>query len=126
MSPKAAAKGKPAKRTGKAKGPGRKAPARNPRIIRHRLVWQGVTLALRYEPRSSCSDEHSLLELKVVRPQGVPLPITATGNWSHFLPRGEVEEGGGPESYVCRLLDQEAASQAYRHALARWRQLELF
>jgi hypothetical protein len=122
----AAAKDKRAKRAkaGKAKGRGRKAPAK-PRATWHRLTWCGVRLAVRLT--RNCFGYYDHLEVRVLAsPEARPIPITDTGYRSHFLPIGEVEEAGGASAYLRVWLEQEACSSAYRRALARWRQLELF
>jgi len=129
MTPKSATRKKPRAKPARGKaatGKQRNAPPAKPkrRITKHKLIWQGVALAVSYEPESFASHAH--LELRVLAPEGVPIPVTETGYRSHFLPRGYVEQAGGPVAYVRSWLEREAPSPAYRYALARWRQLELF
>ncbi|MGA9580423.1 MAG: hypothetical protein WBR13_00460 [Allosphingosinicella sp.] len=129
MTPKPRAKNKPRAKPARGKaatGKQRNAQPARPkrRITKHKLIWQSVTLAVSYEAESFASHAH--LELRVLAPEGMPIPVTETGYRSHFLPRGYVEDAGGPVAYVRRWLDREATSQTYRRALARWRQLELF
>jgi hypothetical protein len=107
---------RPAGKTGRAK-------ASKPRPIR--LVWDGLTLSIRYEPSSYVGYAH--LQVQVTAPErGAPLPITETGYRSHFLPRGEVEMAGGPAAFVRNWLDEAARSPAWHRRRFRWRQLELF
>jgi hypothetical protein len=83
-----------------------------------------VSIAMQYEPAGSGFYAH--LELRVIAPEGVPIPVTETGYRSHFVYPALIGYAGGPVGYLRRWLDQEAGSPAYRRALDRWRQLELF
>jgi hypothetical protein len=89
------------------------------------LVWDGVTLHVSYNPHW-LKTKTAHLEINVVQPEGAPLPVTDTGYRSHFLNSGIVEEAGGPLPYVQAWLDREARNPAYRRAIERWRQLDLF
>ncbi len=97
---------------------------RKPEIVRRKLVWRGVLVAIRYEPNPGGYFDH--LELRVVGPQGAPIPVTETGYRSAYPYPNLVKAAGGPVAYVRKWLDQEARSPAYRRALDRWRQLDLF
>ena len=102
--------------------------ARGPRAARpkaDKLQWEGVTLAVAYEPRW-LESETAHLEVRVQAPKGAPLPITETGYRSHFLPCGAVEDAGGPITFVRAWLDEAAKSAAWRRVRNRWRQLDLF
>jgi hypothetical protein len=97
-------------------------------IVRQRLDWRGVKLTVTYDPAyfPSASYHSAHLEIRVLSPEGAPLPISDTGYRSHFLPKGYVADAGGPADYVRSWLDRESSSPAYRRALDRWRQLDLF
>lgn len=102
--------------------------ARKSGIVRQRLEWRGVKLSVVYDPAyfpsvSYCSAH---LEIRVLAPEDAPIPVTDTRFRSHFLLKGYVEHEGGPAAYVRAWLDREACSPAYRRALDRWRQFDLF
>jgi hypothetical protein len=131
--PKSAAKREPAK-AGKAKAQKanppkvkprtRKARPAKPEIVRRKLVWRGVLIGIQYEPGGFAYYAH--LELRVIAPVGAPIPVTNTGYRSHHLHPKPVKSAGGPVAYVRKWLDHESRSPAYRRALDRWRQLDLF
>ncbi len=114
----------PAKPKGKARAKPRAKAKAKPETIRRKLVWRGVLLAIHYQPKSYGLLAH--LELRVIAPEGAPIPVTDTGYRSHFLYPFWVREAGGPVAYVRQWLDGESRSPAYRRALDRWRQLDLF
>ena len=90
-----------------------------------RLVWRGIVCRVTHE-RDYISKGWSHIELRVVRPKGRPLPITDTGYRSHFLDEDVLYAAGGPVSFFHAWLDREANTKAYRKALAKWQQLDLF
>jgi hypothetical protein len=96
------------------------------------LVWDGVTIEVRYEPdwwghsKFGPDRQISHLEIEATAPKRAPLPVTETGYRSHFLAPGEVEEAGGPASFLRAWLDQEARTPTWRRADAARRQLDLF
>ena len=129
MTPKSATKSKPRAKPARGKAATSKQRNARPakpkrRVTKHKLIWRGVTIAVSYEPESFASHAH--LELRVLAPEGIPIPVTETGYRSHFLPRGHVEDAGGPVAYVQQWLERELGNPTYKRALARWRQMELF
>ena len=104
--------------------------ARAPLI--ERLVWEGRTVEVRYEPDWGSMSELgpgrqvAHLELQTIDPEMAPLPVTGTGYRSQFIPAGVVEEAGGPAAYARQWLDSEARTPAWRRTEAAWRQLDLF
>ena len=109
-SPKAAARAK-------------KTPA--PRETTERFTWHGIEMSATHTP-NYISTDWSHIELRVVKPKGVPVPITDTGYLSHFLDANELRANGGAVAFFLAWLDHEANSKAYAKALAKWRQLDLF
>jgi hypothetical protein len=100
--------------------------------ITERLDWQGVRVAVSYEPdwlgmaerTSDAATAH--LEVKRVSPNWAVLPITETGYRSQFLPRGAVERAGGPAAYVRAWLDEAAKAPDWRRKEFQSRQMSLF
>ena len=97
-----------------------------------RLVWQGRTIEVRYEP-DWCSlpelgpgRQLAHLEVQVMNPPMAPLPITETGYRSHFILIGSVEQSGGRAACVRAWLEAEARSPVWFRIEAKWRQLDLF
>src|SRR5690606_2796113 len=67
----------------------------------HEIVWNGVRIAISYEPRwLSLSDDYGLdtahLEIEAIEPERAMLPITETGYRSHFTTAATVDGYGGP------------------------------
>lgn len=96
-----------------------------PRKTVQRFTWRGVEMTASHEP-NYISDGWTHIALRVIKPKGKPVPITDTGFRSHFLDEDEVVEAGGAAAFFRAWLDREAESKAYRLALAKWQQLDLF
>jgi hypothetical protein len=97
----------------------------------HETVWNGIAIAITYEPDwLNCSRDSGLdtahLEIRAISPEGVPLPITETGYRSHFTNAETVASYGGPVAFVLAWLDEEANTPAWRRRAAAARQLSLF
>lgn len=101
-------------------------------IIATTFDWQGITLEVTYEPDwLNMGDRdpnlgHAHLEIRAIKPERAPLPITETGYRSHFLHPGEIDLLGGPVAYVQTWLDEMAQSREWRDYEERSRQLSLF
>jgi hypothetical protein len=97
-------------------------------IVTEELVWRGTSVSVVYKPDHAGHKDFRLshLEVRVVAPEGAPLPVTDTGYRSHFLPAGIVEEEGGPARFVEGWLNAEAQTKAWRRIEARWLQPDLF
>ena len=102
-------------------------------IITEIFVWNGITIAVGYEPlwlafRGEPPGEFDMahIEVRVVEPRSAPIPITETGYLSHFTGIGVVEEAGGPIAFVKAALDEKANSKSWRAAQAKWQQQDLF
>ncbi len=102
-----------------------------PEIV-ERLVWDGVTIELRYETDwgglSEMGPAHQIAHVivRVLEPVGAPLPITETGYRSQFLRPWEVEEAGGLAPFVRGWLNEAACQPVWRRVQTAWRQLDLF
>lgn len=81
----------------------------------HRMDWQGIALSVRVtRPFLNTGYDHLELETS----GRVPLPVTATGYRSHFMPSGILEDD--PCEQVRAWLDHEAAKDT-----GCWRSLQL-
>lgn len=91
----------------------------------HRFLWQGIEIEATYWPSKWGTTAH--LEIRSIRPERAPLPITETGYRSHFHPCGTVEANGADVvAQVTAWLDEEAAKPAWRRYVGASRQLSLF
>lgn len=90
-----------------------------------RFTWRGIECSATHTS-DYISTGWSHVELRVLKPKGMPVPITETGYRSHFLDEADIKAAGGPAAFFRAWLEREAASKAYAKALARWRQLDLF
>lgn len=91
----------------------------------YRFAWQGIDIEASYEPASIGGFAH--LEIRSVKPEAAPLPITETGYRSHFHPAGTVEAlGGDVAAQVTAWLDEEAAKPHWKRYVEASRQGELF
>lgn len=91
----------------------------------HKLVWRHVTCRVRHT-RDYINAGWSHIEIIVLVPKNVPLPITQTGYLSHFMDEEELAKAGGPVAFFMAWLDREARSAAWAKAEFKWRQLGLF
>lgn len=101
------------------------------RYEHHEIVWNGVKIAISYEPRwLNLDDDYGLdtahLEIEAIAPERAPLPITETGYRSHFTTANAVAAMGGPVALVRTWLDEEAANPAWRQYVRASRQMSLF
>jgi len=96
-----------------------------PRKSVEKFTWRGIEMSATHTP-DYISAGWSHIELRVVKPKGRPVPITDTGYLSHFLDEADLKAAGGAVAFFRAWLDREADSKAYRKALARWQQLDLF
>ena len=91
----------------------------------HRFTWEGIEIEVIYCPVKWGVIAH--LEIRSVKPERAPLPITETGYKSHFHPCGTVEASGGDVvAQIIAWLDEEVAKPNWRAYLAKSRQGELF
>lgn len=97
----------------------------------HALHWQGVDIEITYEacwlsgdPSSPFATAHVTVTAKA--PDRARLPITETGYRSLFISREQVEDAGGPLTYVEAWLDHMARSREWRAYGQAGRQLSLF
>ena len=91
----------------------------------HRFIWRDIEIEVVYLPVRWGVIAH--LEIRSIRPERTPLPVTETGYRSHFHPCGTVEANGGDVvAQVRAWLDEEAARPEWRRYVENSRQGELF
>jgi len=96
-----------------------------PRKSVERFTWRGIEMSATHEP-NYISTGWSHIELRVLKPKGIPVPITSSGYLSHFLDEADLKTAGGLSAFFRAWLDREANAKVYLKSLARWRQLDLF
>ena len=69
----------------------------------HELNWRGQILVIRWCPNWS---PNVISHLEIVTKDHNPHPISKTGYQSHFCPRAQVEDFGGPVAYVTAWLQE--------------------
>lgn len=91
----------------------------------YHFQWEGIEIEAIYSPIKWGVIAH--LEIRSIRPERAPLPITETGYKSHFHSCGTVEANGGDVvAQIIAWLDEEAAKPEWRAYAAKSRQGELF
>lgn len=96
------------------------------------IDWQGINVEIVYEPNwlNIANRDSDLpcahLDIRSIKPERAPLPISETGYRSHFLHPGEIDLLGGPVAYVQTWLDEMAESKEWREYVVSSRQLSLF
>lgn len=89
----------------------------------HKIEWRGIEIEIRFESEYFRGMAH--IEVRSVKPERAPLPITETGYRSHFMPMEE------PESFdvlawAIAELDRAAQSKRWQRHEEDSRQSELF
>lgn len=100
-------------------------------ILVESLEWDGILIEVAFEadwlgssPRLGFQMAH--LEVRRLAPEKAELPITQTGYRSHFLPKAEVLEAGGPLAYVRDWLQEAASDPEWIKRQEAARQFSLF
>jgi len=68
----------------------------------HRMEWKGQALLVRWCPVWLTGHTG---HIEIVSEDRSPHPISETGYRSHFCPRAEVEDAGGPVAYATAWLE---------------------
>ena len=90
----------------------------------YKMVWEGITISIQHTPHWHDLIDH--IEIKSVKPEREPLPITETGYKSHFIHDENLQEYGGAEAYVLAWLDHEANKPEWKMRLEESKQYCLF
>ncbi len=89
------------------------------------LQWQGIDIEITFTARRWSVIDH--LEIRSVRPERAPLPITGTGYLSHFMQPGTIAaHGGDVVAQVRAWLDEAALEPEWLAHVEKGRQGELF
>jgi len=97
-----------------------------PRTQIYHFTWQGIEIEATYTPQK-WGGVIAHLEIRSLKPERAPLPITSTGYRSHFHQPGTIEaHGGDVVAQVIAWLDEEAAKPEWRAKREASRQGELF
>jgi hypothetical protein len=68
----------------------------------HEVTWRGQVITVRWCPNWTTG---VIAHLEIVTADRAAHPISETGYKSHFCPREQVEEMGGPVAYVTAWLE---------------------
>ena len=91
----------------------------------YHFAWRGIEIEAIYTPLQWKTIAH--LEIRSIKPERAPLPITETGYRSHFHQPGTIEGlGGDVVAQVVAWLDEEAASPEWKRQVEAARQFSLF
>lgn len=89
------------------------------------LLWQGFEIEIVYTPCRCSVIDH--LEIRSVKPECAPLPITGTDYRSHVMQPGTIAaHSGDVVAQVKAWLDDEANKPEWQTQVQRARQGELF
>lgn len=94
----------------------------------HHMTWNGILITIHY-----CEDwlpnltiDFAMAHLKIESDDRQPLPITAAGFKSRFIPPEEITEHGGAIGLVEAWLDHDAQSKEWKDHVEAQRQGCLF
>ncbi len=79
------------------------------------MMWRGQRLVIRW-----CAESFvyaGIAHLEILTEDRQPHPISETGYRSHFVPRTEVEDSGGPVAYVTAWLESKGDSMPVQLSL---------
>lgn len=90
---------------------------------RHSTEWRGIEIEIKFESEYFRGMAH--IEVRSVRPERAPLPISETGYRSHFMPM-EKPESFDVVAWVIAELDQASLSKRWQRHEEGSKQGELF
>lgn len=95
-------------------------------IDTHYIDWNGIRIEILFERKWLGGDFRALLQIRSIKPEHCPLPMTETGYIGHFVEAAEIDEAGGPVAYSVAWLERASGYPAWREYEDRRRQLSLF
>ena len=102
-----------------------------PRKTRYEIDWRNPvsaeTVRIRItHARDYLVDGTDHIEVESIKPKKAPLPITATGYLSHFIPALQLINAGGPVTFVLAWIDSETRGKVWQKQAATKAQGDLF
>ena len=103
----------------------------SPRKTRYEIVWLNPLTAEAVRIRVTHARDYLVqrtdhVEVESIKPRKAPLPITATGYLSHFIPALQLINAVGPVTFVTAWIEREAAGKAWQKQAAIRAQGDLF
>jgi hypothetical protein len=102
-----------------------------PRTTRYEIDWlnpvthDAVRIRITHQ-RDYLVSGTDHLSVESIKPKKVPLPITATGYLSHFIPALQLVNAGGPVTFITAWLDRETGQKTWQKQAAAKIQGDLF
>ena len=95
------------------------------------IHWQGYDIEVSCDQKSYNLNHHNgpnmvHIELRTLKPEKAPLPVTETGYRSHFVHAEMVAEYATPIAFVQAWLDHAATENNWKQVEAEARQFSLF
>ena len=102
-----------------------------PRKTRYEIDWTNPVSAETVRIRITHARDYLVqgtdhIEVESIKPKKAPLPITATGYLSHFIPALQLINAGGPVTFVTGWIDNKARGKAWQKRAATRAQGDLF
>jgi hypothetical protein len=102
-----------------------------PRTTRYEIDWlnpvthDAVRIRITHQ-RDYLVSGTDHLSVDSIKPKKAPLPITATGYLSHFIPALQLVNAGGPVTFITAWLERETKSKTWQKQAAAKVQGDLF
>jgi hypothetical protein len=102
-----------------------------PRKTHYEIKWQNPLSAEIIRIRITHARDYLVqdtdhIEIESLKPKRAPLPFTATGYLSHFIPALQLINAGGPVTFVTAWIETEARGKAWQKRSAAHAQADLF
>lgn len=103
----------------------------SPRKTKFQIDWRNPVTAETVHIRITHARDYLVtgtdhIEVESIKPKKAPLPITATGYLSHFIPALQLINAGGPVTFVTAWIDHEARGKSWQKQAATKAQGDLF
>lgn len=102
-----------------------------PRKTKYEIDWHNPVSAETVRIRITHARDYLVqgtdhIEVESIKPKKAPLPITATGYLSHFIPALQLINAGGPVTLITAWIDSEARGKVWQKQAATKAQGDLF
>ena len=103
----------------------------SPRKTRFQIDWRNPVTAETVQIRITHARDYLVsgtdhIEVESLKPKKAPLPITATGYLSHFIPALQLINAGGPVTFVTAWIEHEARGKSWQKQTTTKAQGDLF